>query len=287
MPTPTPAGETPRAFSFAGLRKSLCAALIALLASPSSIAAVSIVRGPTPIPEGNATGGKDITLLNEHMAVAFAVGTAPPWGVARGGIVDIAEVREGRIAPDRAALFDFMPNDWSQWDSRYQRVTVEKETPGEVVLRTERDWNGLVLLSTWRLSAGSDTLSVRTEMRNTTDKTLKGLLSGYSLWPEGGFLFGEPAATQPALTRWSAAYDKDWVLGLHAPFANRIGDDSRDRYLAHDIAPGESRVFEAWLQVGARGETAPLVAREIARESQPAGTLAGTVRSDDGDAVAE
>lgn len=285
VPIQTPAGETPRAFSFPRLRKNLCTCLVALLASPAAIAAVSIVRGPTPIPEGNATGARDITILNEHMAVAFAVGTAPPWGVARGGIIDIAEIRKGRIAPDRAALFDFMPNDWSQWDSRYQRVTVEKETPEEVVLRTERDWNGLALLSTWRLAAGSDTLSVRTEMRNTTDKALEGLLSGYSMWPEGGFLFGVPA--ESALAHWSAAYDRDWVIGLHAPFAKRIGDDSRDRYVAHDIAPGESRVFEAWLQVGERGETAPLVAREIARESQPAGTLAGTVRSDDGDAVAE
>ena len=58
-------------------------------------AAVTVVTGPTPIPRGDATGENDITVSNGIFAVAFAVDTAPPWGVARGGIVDIAILDNG------------------------------------------------------------------------------------------------------------------------------------------------------------------------------------------------
>lgn len=54
---------------------------------------VRLVIGPTPIPEGTAQGANDITLTNSKMPMTFAVDTIPPWGVPRGGIIDIAEVR--------------------------------------------------------------------------------------------------------------------------------------------------------------------------------------------------
>ncbi|MDZ4730215.1 MAG: hypothetical protein SH820_09775 [Xanthomonadales bacterium] len=50
---------------------------------------VRVVISPSPIPEGTGQGAHDITLINSKMAVAFAVNTTPPWGVPRGGIIDI------------------------------------------------------------------------------------------------------------------------------------------------------------------------------------------------------
>jgi len=61
---------------------------------------LSIIVGPTPIQRGDALGGKDITVSNGLFAIAFAVETAPPWGVARGGIVDIALLEDGKPGYD-------------------------------------------------------------------------------------------------------------------------------------------------------------------------------------------
>jgi hypothetical protein len=275
----------------------LCAVLLlacGALPVTGAAAGVRVHTGPTPIPEGTAQGARDITLENEHLAVAFAVDTAGPWGVARGGIVDVAVVRDGRIDRDRASLVDFMPNDWSSWPTTRQRVTIVTDTPEEAVLRTERDWGEVDLVTTWRLRSGEDTLHVHTRMHNRGRAALTKLLSGYVLWPEGGHLFGVPGAdpresgpVEHPLADWSAAYDRSWMMGLHAPFARIVGDGGRDRYQQHDLAPGESCEFEAWLQVAPRGELAPLVAHPIAAGSLPSGRLAGTVRTADGAAVAE
>ncbi|MDH3546266.1 MAG: PHP domain-containing protein, partial [Gammaproteobacteria bacterium] len=67
---------------------------ISLLPLSGANAEVSIAIGPTTIPRGDATGARDITISNDLFAVAIAVDTAPPWGVARGGIVDIAPVSD-------------------------------------------------------------------------------------------------------------------------------------------------------------------------------------------------
>ncbi|MEX2396464.1 MAG: hypothetical protein WD491_05525, partial [Balneolales bacterium] len=56
---------------------------------------VSIQQGPTPIPNGDALDQDDITLQNEKFAVSFSVSSRPPWGVARGGILDLAIIEDG------------------------------------------------------------------------------------------------------------------------------------------------------------------------------------------------
>ena len=115
------------------------------------------------------------------------------------------------------------------------------------------------------------------KMTNTGDKALEALSSGYVLWPDGGYIFGIPGLeglqegpATGALAAWSAFYDKDWAFGLHARFDDRINNGARDRYLLHDLAAGESRQFEAWLQVNDRGELAPFVSSAIDLEDLPA-----------------
>lgn len=264
------------------------------LLSTSAISDVSVHVGPTPIPQGNATGKTDITIKNEQLAIAIAVESAPPWGVARGGIIDIATVTAGKIGSDKASLMDFIPNNWSSWPTTYQKVSVVKDTPQEAVVTTKRDWEGVTLQTRYSLKAGDNKVQVVTHMKNTSKKAYKKLLSGYVLWPDGGYLFGVPGmkgakqgkATH-ALTDWMAAYDEDWSLGLHAPYFNFINYDSRDMYLSHQLQPNEERTFEGWLQVGSSGDLSKMVASEISLKKQAAGTIQGVVKTASGRLVAK
>jgi hypothetical protein len=251
-----------------------------------------VAIGPTSIPRGNATSAGDITVSNEFFAVAFAVETAPPWGVARGGIVDIAIVRDGVSGYDFASLADFMPNRWSSWPTSYQRVTVEKETAKEVLIKSQRDWGAVELETTFRFESGSRRIHLRTRMTNKGDGPVDGIHSGYVVWPEGGSLFGVPglhgeeqSPEADALADWSASYDEHWALGLHAPFSELVDYDGRDRYLQHNLRPGESREFEAWLQIEADGSLAAFTQSQIEFGQLPFGRITGRVASSDGQPI--
>jgi hypothetical protein len=251
-----------------------------------------VAVGPTSIPRGNATAAGDITVSNEFFAVAFAVETAPPWGVARGGIVDIAIVRDGTTGYDFASLADFMPNRWSSWPTSYQRVTIAKQTAEEVVINTLRDWGAVELTTTFTVRAGSRRIHLLTRMTNQGDDPVEGAYSGYVVWPEGGSLFGVPglygvdySPEDDALADWSASYDEHWALGLHAPFSELVAYNGRDRYLAHDLQPGESREFEAWLQIESDGSLAPFVQTQIEFERLPFGRVSGRVAASDGQSI--
>ncbi len=97
------------------MNRRITSLLLTLLVAVSAHADITVTIGPTPIPRGEASGQNDITVNNGLFAVSFAVDSKPPWGVARGGIVDIAIIADGRSGYDIASLLDFMPNDWSGW----------------------------------------------------------------------------------------------------------------------------------------------------------------------------
>ncbi|MFT5426418.1 MAG: hypothetical protein ACI9ZT_001359 [Gammaproteobacteria bacterium] len=252
-------------------------------------ASVSVTVGPTQIPSGNAVHDKDITVHNEHLAFSIAVESAPPWGVARGGILDIAEIHQGEIGADRASLVDFIPNNWSSWPTTYQNITIAKNTPEEVIIKTQRDWGRVTLETVYSLKSGDRRVHLVTQMTNNSDKPTSDLLSGYVLWPDGGYLFGVPGMygigeglmTQ-AFAKWNAAYDKDWSIGLHAHYANIVGYQARDLYLSHVLAPGQKRTFEGWLQVSAKGDLSAMVEGEIKLNKLASGRLLGHVTTRDG-----
>ena len=276
------------------MRSILIAVLSLAVLSPLSVAnaEVSIAVGPTTIPRGDATGARDITVSNEFFAIAFAVDTAPPWGVARGGILDIAPVKDGVAGYDVASLADFMPNRWSSWPTTYQRVTIETASTDEVIIKTVRDWGEVDLVTTFHVRDGDSKIQIVTRMTNNGEATLEGLFSGYIVWPDGGSLFGVPGllgvnygAEDNALADWSASYDERWALGLHAPFAEYVAYWGRDRYLLHDLEPGESKSLEAWLQIENDGTLAPLVQAEIDFAQLAFGRISGYVVSNDGEPV--
>ena len=258
------------------------------------MASVSVSVGPTIIPSGNATHAKDITVRNEHLAIAIAVESAPPWGVARGGIIDVAEIQNGKISTDKASLVDFIPNNWSSWPTTYQNITIEKNTPEVAIIKTVRDWGSVILETHYSLKSGDRNVHIVTQMTNAGDKPQAELLSGYVFWPDGGYLFGVPGMhgigqgkmTQ-AIAKWNAAYDKEWSIGLHAPYANVINYGARDLYLSHALAPGEKRIFEGWLQVSAKGELSAMVESEIQLNKLASGRILGHVSTKQGKQVDE
>ena len=270
-------------------------ALLVLLPLHTVLGEVSVSIGPTTIPRGDATGSRDITIGNDLFAIAIAVETRPPWGVARGGIVDIAVIRDGSLGYDIASLADFMPNRWSSWPTTYQRITVENASADEAVVKTVRDWGEVELETTFRIRDGDSRIHILTRMTNKGDAPLEGLMSGYVVWPDGGYLFGVPGlygsglthsgSEDKALADWSASYDEDWFLGLHAPFAEIFERNGRDRYLPHDLQPAATRSFEAWLQIGSDGTLAPLVQSDIEFRQLVSGRISGRVESIDGEPV--
>ncbi|NDU99680.1 CehA/McbA family metallohydrolase [Pseudoroseicyclus tamaricis] len=267
------------------IRTALLLGTAASLASPA-FADVSITEGPSAIPDGEALASGDITVMNDQLAFTLAIDSQAPWGVPRGAIVDLAAVKDGAADLDRIAFADFIPNNWSAWPNDGLEVEIVTDTPEEAVIRITRNFGEADLATTYTLEDGSDAIHLVTEMTNNGETALEGLLSGFTLWPDSGYLFPVPGVVdgdvEGALSDRVVAYDSDWSIALHAPYFDHVEYDTKDLYLTHTLAPGESRSFEGWLQVGGSGDLAAVVANEISRGEGPAGTVSGDIAGTDG-----
>jgi len=253
---------------------------------------VHVVTGPTSIPQGDATAPGDITVVNEKLAFALGVDSPVPYGVPRGALMDLAPVVHGKIGRDCVVFADFIPNDWSAWPNTYRHVTVLERGPQRAVIRVVRDWGRVTISTVYTLEAKADAVEIQTTMRNDGAVPLEGLKSGMTLWPRRGFLFAVPGmegvaqgAIDAALAQRVVAYDEDFTVALHAPYADTVGDGSMDLYLRHILQPGEARVFNASLQVGATGDLAPVMRQDIREKRLDSGTLRGGVRGSGGKRV--
>ena len=275
-------------------RPLLIALLVAAAHAGPAHAAVQVIVGPTPIPDGEAAAAGDITVINEKLAFALAVESPVPYGVPRGAIIDVGPVVGGKPARDRVVFADFIPNNWSAWPNTYQKVDIVERGPQQVVIKTTRDWGKVTIATTYTLRSAADRIEMQTTMTNTGDTPQPGLLSGQTLWPSAGYFFGVPGLgdlqegkSTGALADRAVAYDEDWSITLHAPYLDFVGSRSKDLLLQHTLQPGESRTFDAWLQVGPRGDLSPVMTAEIERGHLPAGTLRGSVQARDGKPVIE
>lgn len=272
--------------------RKLAAVATALALTSPAAAAVQVAVGPTTIPGGEASAGSDITVSNDRLAFAIAVDTPAPYGVPKGAIIDVAAVRDGRIEKDHAVFADFIPNNWSAWPNTFQKVEILERGPKRAVIRAVRDFGQATVSTTYTLEDGADVVEIATTMTNGGTQPMKGLLSGPTLWPEGGFLFGVPGTFNgdtggKNLADRAVAYDADWSIALHVDGFDHVAYAGKDLYRRHDLAPGESRTFVGRLQVGARGDLAPVIAEEIAHKKLPAAVVRGKVRDQGGKPVAE
>jgi hypothetical protein len=254
-------------------------------------AAVQVRVGPTPIQDGEAKSAGDITVVNERLAFALAVGSPVPYGVPRGAIVDVAPVVNGKIGRDCVVFADFIPDNWSAWPNTFQHIDVLERGPQRAVVRTVRDWGKVTVTTIYTLRSNADTVEIRATMSNG-GAALSALLSGLTLWPKGGYFFGVPGLAgvvqgkfDGALADRVVAYDEKWTVALHAPYADHVADGSLDMYQLHALASGESRTFDAWLQVGSSGDLKPIIAAEIARRHFASGIVRGVVTGGDGKPV--
>ena len=277
-----------------GTRLMLLAALALLAPFATAHAEVRVIVGPSSIPNGKARAPADITVVNEHLAFALAVDTPAPYGVPRGALIDLAPVSRGEIGRDRVVFADFIPNNWSAWPNTYQHVEILERGPQQARIRAVRNWGKVRVQTEYTLRADSDRVAISTTMTNEGDTALTDLLSGFTLWPNSGFLFAVPGlagvtegATRGALASRVTAYDADWTVTLHAPYLDHIGSGSRDMFRLHTLKPGESRSFDGWLQVGSSGDLSPVVAADIEQGQLPAGSVHGLVKSRDGRSLAE
>lgn len=275
-------------------RATLVGLLAALVPLGAPQAAVQVIVGPTAIPDGEARAPGDMTVVNEKLAFALGVESAVPYGVPRGAIIDVAPVLSGKIGRDRVVFADFIPNNWSGWPNTYQHVDIIERGPKRVVIRAVRDWGKVTIATVYTLASGADYVDIQTTMKNGGAVALPDLLSGLTLWTKGGFLFPVPGlarmkegkATQAALSDRVVAYDENWTVTLHAPYFDHVGFGSRDLLRLHTLAPGASRTFEGWLQVGSSADLKPVIEAEIKRKHLGCGRVRGVVRGRDGKIVA-
>lgn len=265
-------------------------AFFILLLCSASWAKVQLIEGPTPIPAGECIGEKDLTLQNDNLAVTIGVTTPGPWGVPSGGIIDGAVVRNGQYEMDHIALMDFIPNNWSSWPNTYQKVEIVKNSPEEAVIRVTRDWEKCTIQTVYTLKDGDNKVQINTTMVNDDSKTYDGLLSGYVLWPEGGFAFQTPGTdnmkkgsiNDKALADWVVHYDSNWAIGLHAPYVDFINYNAKDMYLSQNLKVNAKREFQGWLEIDPSGDIAGLLKFEAKRKGLPVATLSGKVTTKDG-----
>jgi hypothetical protein len=229
---------------------------------------------------------------NERLAFALAVGSPVPYGVPRGALVDVAPVVDGQPQTDRVVFADFIPDNWSAWPNTYQRVAVLERGPQRAVVQATRDWGAVAITTTYTLHALSDRIELRTTLTNHGTVAVENVLSGHTLWPSAGYFFGVPGLgslkegpATGALADRAVAYDEDWSIALHAPYFDYVSNRSKDLLQRHSLAPGETRAFDAWIQVGAKGDLAPVTAAEIERKGVAAGIVEGRVETRDGKAV--
>src|ERR1700676_5504037 len=206
------------------LKFALPACLLLLTLPATAGAAVQVMVGPTPIPDGEARAAGDITVVNERLAFALAVRSPVPYGVPRGAIVDVAPVVNGKIGRDCVVFADFIPDNWSAWPNTFQHIEILERAPRRVVVRTVRDWGKVTVTTIYKLESNADSGQIRATMRNG-GAALSGLLSGLTLWPKGGYFFGVPGLAgrvqgefDGALAARVGAYDEKWTVGLHAPY---------------------------------------------------------------------
>ncbi len=199
----------------------------------------------------------DITIVNERLAFALAVGSPAPYGVPRGAIIDVAPVTGGRIGQDCVVFADFIPNNWSAWPNTFQRIDILERGPKRAVVRTVRDWGKATVTSVYTLESNSR------RGRNKNDPAQRRRYGASR--PAVGFdavaetrVFLRPSGTR----RYRAGAERRGGRGsrgclrrgllrgparaLCRPYRRR----SMDMYRLHSLAPGESREFDAWLQVG-------------------------------------
>ncbi|WP_448578998.1 CehA/McbA family metallohydrolase [Thermosphaera sp.] len=224
---------------------------------------VIVLKGPTPIMEGEAKGPEDVTVMNEYIAVAFGVSTTPPWGIPPGHIIDLAPVAPG--SSDVLAQFSLPLNDWGNWATITSFQIVENSSTRAIIVALGQ-WKGLKVNYTYILEAGKPYLRAIITVTNNDTISYSNHIMGPAVSLKRGWAYAPGFGTGRIVTSpktgygisedWVAAYHEDYALGLYSPNYTHIALHSSfaDTFYQVTLNPGESRVFEAYLIVFPEGD---------------------------------
>lgn len=244
------------------------------------------------IPDGDTGASNDLTLMNEHLILKFATETRPPWGMPPGGVLDIAAVVQGRPQLDLVNLFDFLPDNWCSWPNTYHRVQAVVSGPKRGVVRVERDWGDVHLVTAYTLVQGENAVHVATTMTHAGTQPYDEIFPGYTLYLKGGYMFTPPGLSgikqgpaDGALTWSFIGYDEQWAIALHAPYVQSIDHFGQDMFGRISLQPGESKTIQAWLQLCPHSSIAEILRFEMEQRNLRPGTIQGRVTDDAGSPV--
>ncbi len=221
---------------------------------------VVVLRGPSPIPEGDAVSVEDITLMNEYLVVSIGVGSTPPWGVPKGNIMDAApRAPDGEILQDTLAQFSFPVNGWGNW-AKFDTIEVVENTSEVGIVRAVGYWDNVRVEVTYKLEAGKRYLEITTVVTNEGGSPYVDLVSGYAMSLERGWTFTPGFGTgrhyAPTLKEelgvledWVAGYHEDFAIVLWAPYYTHLSTSTSwvDPFTIHTLEPGETVEFKGYL----------------------------------------
>ncbi|MFW5970678.1 MAG: CehA/McbA family metallohydrolase [Desulfovermiculus sp.] len=264
--------------------------------TPQDIAVdqVRITTDGVAIPDGDTGASGDLTLMNNQVICKFATQTKPPWGMPSGGILDISPVVNGEPLLDLVNIFDFLPDNWCSWPNTYHRVQAVDNGPKRGVIRVERDWGEVDLVTEYTLAQSQNVITVSTSMTNAGNHALEDIQPGYTLYLKGGYMFTPPGlegikeGQADGARTWSfIGYDHTWCIALHAPYVKYIDHFGQDMFGLLSLAPKETKSVQAWIQVCAHSNISKVWDFELEQRDLPRGSLQGRVLDQAGQAVAE
>ncbi len=257
-----------------------------------------VLRGATPVPEGDATNPEDLTLINEYLAVTIAVGSTPPWGVTKGNIMDGAPIKDGEILQDVLAQFSFLVNGWGNWATP-ESIEVVQNGSGAAIVRVTGYWNDVKVVTTYKLEDGKNYLEVETTITNEGSDTYD-LTTGFAMSLRRGWTFTPgfgtgthysptPKEELGVFDDWTSGYHEDFAVGLLAPYYTHLSTSTSwvDPLTKIRLGPGESRSFRAYLIFVPEGSTNAILETVAQIEGRELGTVTGSVTATDGSAVDE
>ncbi len=264
------------------------------LAAAQAPGGARVVVGPTPIPEGEANGEHDVTLMNKYLAVSIGVSTPGPWGVPRGYIVDAAPVKDGKILQDMLAQLSFLADGWGRWPKPDPASVSYGSNSTGAWLKEKAQWRTLSFEITYFLPSDKPYLEITVAVTNKGSEPLKNLVQGFAMSLERGWVFVPGWGTKkhykptplkelgiPVDAKWVAGYADDYAVGLIAPYYTHLSTSTSwvDPLTIKTIAPGETVVYKARLVFIPEPDTCT-----IAAMAQPAalGRVEGLVGSQGG-----
>ncbi len=257
---------------------------------------VIVIKGPTPIMEGEAKGPEDITVMNEYIAVAFGISTTPPWGIPPGHIVDLAPVAPG--SSDVLAQFSLPLNDWGNWATITSFQIVENSSTRAVITALGQ-WKGLAVNYTYILEAGKPYLRTVITVTNNDTVSYSNHIMGPAVSLKRGWAYApgfgtgrittSPKAGYGITEDWVAAYHEDYALGLYSPGYTHIALHSSfaDTFYQVTLNPGESRVFEAYLIAYPEGDLCKIAETVQTIREGGLASIHGEARTSKGEALAK